>query len=65
MLDENLEEFTFKRKTVHWPYALAFVSYNMLDIAVNNSLILMQKRLQKAEKRIPQDPGFLVGFSIC
>ena len=62
MLDENLEEFTFKRKTVHWP--LLFY-YNMLDIAANSSLILMQKRLQKAEKRIPQDPGLLVGFSIC
>ena len=41
MFDENLEEFSCRRKTVRWP--LLFF-YNMLDAAANNSYIL-QKNL--------------------
>ena len=40
MFDENLEEFSCRRKTVRWP--LLFV-YNMLDAAANNSYILLKK----------------------
>ena len=40
MFDENLEEFSCKRKTVRWPM-LFF--YNMIDTATNNGFLLMKK----------------------
>ena len=49
MFDENLEEFSCRRKTVKWP--LLFF-YNMLDAAANNSYILLKKsgRYSKSKK---------------
>ena len=49
MFDENLEEFSCRRKTVRWP--LLFF-YNMLDAAANNSYILLKKsgRYAKSKK---------------
>ena len=49
MFDENLEEFSCRRKTVRWP--LLFF-YNMLDAAANNSYILLKKsgRYSKSKK---------------
>ena len=51
MFDENLEEFSCRRKTVRWP--LLFF-YNMLDAAANNSYILLKKsgRYSKSKKSI-------------
>ena len=40
IFDENLEEFSCRRKIVRWP--LLFF-YNMLDAAANNSYILLKK----------------------
>ena len=40
MFDENLEEFSCRRKTVRWP--LLFF-YNIIDAAVNNAYILLRK----------------------
>ena len=40
MIDENLEEFLCRRKTVRWP--LLFF-YHMVDAAANNVYILMKK----------------------
>ena len=40
MFDENLEEFSCRRKTVRWP--LLFF-YNILDAAANNLYILLKK----------------------
>ena len=47
--DENLEEFSCRRKTVRWP--LLFF-HNMVDAAANNSYILMKKsgRYSKSKK---------------
>ena len=47
--DENLEEFSCRRKTVRWP--LLFF-YNMLDATANNSYILLKKseRYSKSKK---------------
>lgn len=39
-LDEAIEEFSCRRKTVRWPLLLFF---NMLDVAAHNGLILMKK----------------------
>ena len=49
MFEENLEEFSCRRKTVRWP--LLFF-YNMLDAAANNSYILLKKfgRYSKSKK---------------
>ena len=49
MFDENLKEFSCRRKTVRWP--LLFF-YNMLDAAANNSYILLKKsgRYSKSKK---------------
>ena len=40
MFDENVEEFSCRRKTVRWP--LLFF-YNLLDTATNNAYILLKK----------------------
>ena len=40
MFDENVEEFSCRRKTVRWP--LLF-SYNLLDTTTNNAYILLKK----------------------
>ena len=40
MIDENVEEFSFRRKTVRWP--LLFF-YNLLDTATKNAYILLKK----------------------
>ena len=49
MFDENLEEFSCRRKTVRWP--LLFF-YSMLDAAANKSYILQKKsgRYSKSKK---------------
>ena len=39
-LDEEVEEFTCRRKTVRWPLLLFF---NMLDISAFNAFVLMKK----------------------
>ena len=40
MMDENVENFTARRKTYRWPLMLY---YNILDIAALNAFILMKK----------------------
>ena len=40
MFDENVEEFSCRKKTVRWP--LLFF-YNLLDTATNNAYILLKK----------------------
>ena len=39
-LDENIEEFSVRRKTVRWP--LLFF-YNLIDVATNNAHIIMKR----------------------
>lgn len=39
-LDEEVEEFTCRRKTVRWPLLIFF---NMLDVAAFNAFVLMKK----------------------
>ena len=55
--DENLEEFSCRRKTVRWP--LLFF-YNMVDAAANNSYILMKKsgRYSKSKKEFLKNLTF-------
>ena len=40
MFDENMEEFSCRRKTVRWPLLFC---YNLLDTATNNGYILLKK----------------------
>ena len=47
-MDEAVEEFTCRRKTVRWPL---LVFYNMLDIAANNTFILMKKGGSTSSKK--------------
>ena len=44
-LDENVERFTCRRKTVRWPLLLL---YNTFDVAVNNAFLLFKKNRQDA-----------------
>ena len=39
-MDENVEEFTVRRKTVRWPLLLF---YNIIDVAINNAFIMSRK----------------------
>ena len=39
-MDEAIEEFTCRRKTVRWPLLLFF---NILDVAAYNAFLLMKK----------------------
>ena len=47
-LDENIAEFTCKRKTVRWPL-LAW--YNMLDVAAYNGYLLCEFDSDAVERR--------------
>ena len=46
--DQNIEEFTCRRKTVRWP--LLFF-YNMIDIACFNAFLLMKKNGYKKSRK--------------
>ena len=47
-MDEEVEEFTCRRKTVRWPFVLFF---NMLDIAAFNAFILMKNEGYSASRK--------------
>lgn len=46
--DQNVEEFTVRRKTVRWPL---LVFYNMIDVATNNSYIIMKRNGYSSTKK--------------
>jgi hypothetical protein len=54
--DENIEEFTTRRKTVRWPLLLF---YNMIDVATNNAYILMKRNgYSKSKKQFLKQLSF-------
>ena len=48
-LDENVEEFTCRRKTVRWPL---LVFYNMLDVAAFNGYLLMKNDGYQSSRKL-------------
>lgn len=47
-MDENVEEFTCRRKTVRWPLLMF---YNIIDITTNNAYILFNRNGKKIGKK--------------
>ena len=48
IFDQNLEEFSWRRKTVRWALLIFF---NILDAAANNAYILMQRNGYKRSRK--------------
>ena len=47
-MDDNIDEFSFLRKTERWPMV---INYNLINVAVNNGFIFFKHRnnMQKTE----------------